>query len=97
VELSPELPQNSKVLVMSPAIFFLECLNLACPSCDFRFWEGQEEKKDRRLLAICKLLCARRKEHNQRQGGERICAEGVAAPFSEIGKDETDGYKSPRT
>jgi hypothetical protein len=23
--------------------------------------------------------------------------EGIVAPFSEIGKDEIDGYKSPRT
>jgi hypothetical protein len=47
----------------------------------------------------CKLqvMYARRKENNQRRGWERMWRKDVVAPFCKIGKDETHGYKAPRS
>jgi hypothetical protein len=54
--------------------------------------------KNRYTEVTCKLqvIYARRKEHNKRQGWERIRRKGVVAPFYQIGKDETDEYSGPR-
>src|SRR5258708_1608255 len=47
--------------------------------------------KNRYTEVTCKLqvIYARRKEHNKRQGWERIRRKGVVAPFYQIGKDVT--------
>ena len=80
-----------------PCCFFLECLNLARPACDFRFWEGQEEEIDRDYLQIASYYTREGKSTTSVKDGRGYAREGVVTPFSEIGKDKTDGYKSPRT
>ncbi len=79
-----------------PCCFFLECLNLARPSCDFQFWEGQEEEIYRDYLQIASNYTREGRAQPASRMGEDM-REGAVAPFSEIGKDKTDGYKSPRT
>ena len=78
-------------------LFFLECLNLARLSCDFRFWEGQEEEIDRDYLQFASYYTREGKSTTSVKDGRGYARKRVVAPFSEIGKDETDGYKAPRS
>jgi hypothetical protein len=63
---------------------------------DFRFWEGQEEEIERRYLQIASYIREKERAQPASRMGEDM-RKGVVAPFCEIGKDETDGYKAPRS
>jgi hypothetical protein len=59
-ERSPELPQNSRVLVVSLAVFLWNVCSLhvseSTATSDFRFWEGQEEEIYRGYLQIASYI-----------------------------------------
>jgi hypothetical protein len=69
----------------------------AHPFCDFRFWEGQEEEIYRDYLQIASYYTREGKSTTSQKDGIGDARKGVVVSFSEIGKDKTDGYKSPRT
>jgi hypothetical protein len=64
-------------------------------SGDFRYWEAQEEKYIEKILANCKLYAQEGKSTTSVEDGRGYTRKSVVAPFCEIGKDETDGYKAP--
>ena len=61
----------------------------------FRFWEGQEEDIYRYYLQIASYCTREGKSTTSMKDGSGDASEGVVALFPEIGKDITDGYKSP--
>jgi hypothetical protein len=59
---------------------------------------GRSGRRDReKILANCKLYEQEGKRTTSVKDGRGDARRGVVAPFCEIGKDETDGYKAPRS
>jgi hypothetical protein len=63
----------------------------------FRLWEVQEEQIYRYYLQFASYCTREGKSTTSMKDGSGDASEGVVALFPEIGKDTTDGYKSPRT
>jgi hypothetical protein len=64
---------------------------------DFRFWEGQEEEIKRRYLQIASYIREKERAQSASRMGEDMCARVLSLASRKIGKDETDGYKAPRS
>ena len=61
--------------------------------------DSRKVRKKRYIVITCKLqvkIGEKVRAQLAIKMGEEMC-EGVVASFSKIGKDRTDGYKSPRT
>ena len=63
----------------------------------FRFRVDQEEDIYRYYLQIASNYTREGKSTTSMKDGRGDASEGIVALFPEIGKDTTDGYKSPRT
>jgi hypothetical protein len=67
------------------------------PSGDFRFWEGQEEEIERGYLQIASYMREKERAQPASRMGEDMHARVLSLVSRKIGKDETDGYKAPRS
>lgn len=63
----------------------------------FRFGEGQEEQIYGDYLQIASYSSREGKSTTSIKDGRGDASADVVALFPEIGKDATNGYKSPRT